>query len=200
MKAFWDERYGSEDAVYGREPNAFLKEQLADLTPGTILLPCDGEGRNALYAAQQGWEVHSFDYSDEGVAKSLRWASEAGVTVNACVADAFAFEPGQGFDAVALIYAHMPADRRADFHARAIQWLKPGGTLILEGFNPDQLGNPSGGPKALDMLFTEDMLRADFAGLDFQLCQTAHTTLNEGAYHRGPADVIRLIATRPLEA
>ncbi len=200
MKAFWDERYGTEDTVYGREPNAFLAEQLAGRPLGSILLPCDGEGRNALHAARLGWEVHSFDYSHTGVEKALRWAEAAGVAVNACVADAFAFEPEQAFDAVALIYAHMPAERRAAFHQRAVQWLRPGGTLILEGFNPEQLGNPSGGPKDAAMLFTEEMLRADFAELDIEVCQTAATVIDEGPYHRGPAAVIRLVATRPTSA
>lgn len=196
MNEFWNERYAAEAAAYGKEPNAFLAEQLALLTPGSLLLPCDGEGRNALHAAQQGWDVHSFDYSSEGVDKSQRWAREANVTINACVADAFAFEPGQTFDAIGLVFAHMPADRRRAFHERVMGWLRPGGTLILEGFNPDQLQFTSGGPKDPSMLFTEAMLREDFAELDVVQCELVRTTLDEGPFHQGPAAVARLVATR----
>ena len=196
MKEFWNERYGAEEAAYGKEPNAFLAEQLALLTPGSVLLPCDGEGRNALHAARTGWDVHSFDYSSEGVEKAQRWAAEADVTLNACVADAFAFEPGRSFDVVALVFAHMPADKRQAFHHRAASWLRPGGTLILEGFNPDQLQFTSGGPKDPSMLFTEAMLREDFAELDIVQCELARTELSEGPFHQGPAAVARLVATR----
>jgi cyclopropane fatty-acyl-phospholipid synthase-like methyltransferase len=196
MNEFWNERYAAAEAAYGKETNAFLVEQLALLNPGSLLLPCDVEGRNALHAAQHGWDVHSFDYSSEGVDKSQRWAREANVTINACVADAFAFEPGQPFDAIGLVFAHMPADRRRAFHERVLSWLRPGGTLILEGFNPDQLQFTSGGPKDPSMLFTEAILREDFAELDVVLCELVRTTLDEGPFHQGPAAVARLVATR----
>ena len=196
MKEFWNERYGAEEAAYGKEPNAFLAEQLALLKPSSVLLPCDGEGRNALHAARTGWDVHSFDYSKEGVEKAQRWAREANVALNACVADAFAFEPERTFDVVGLVFAHMPADKRRAFHHRAVSWLRPGGTLILEGFNPDQLQFTSGGPKDSSMLFTEAMLQEDFAELDIVQCELARTELNEGPFHQGPAAVARLVAKR----
>ena len=197
MKEFWNERYGAESAAYGKKPNAFLAEQLDRLQPGSILFPCDGEGRNALHAALRGWDAHSFDYSSEGVAKSQRWAAESEVTLNAQVADAFEFEPHRTFDVVALIFAHMPANLRRAFHERSIQWLRPGGTLILEGFNPDQLQFTSGGPKDPSMLYTEAMLREDFSALEIIRCELARTTLDEGPFHQGPAAVARLVAIRP---
>lgn len=46
--------------AYGTEPNAFFKAQLDQLTPGRLLLPAEGEGRNAVYAAKKGWEVAAF--------------------------------------------------------------------------------------------------------------------------------------------
>ena len=77
-------------------------------------------------------------------------------------------------------------------------WLKPGGTLILEGFGPGQLAFSSGGPKVLDMLFTTAMLESDFAGLEVQLCVTEEAVLDEGPYHQGQAELTRLVARKPL--
>ena len=197
MKSFWNERYREQEAAYGTHPNAFFAAQLALLTPGSLLLPCDGEGRNSVHAAQHGWDVHSFDYSEAGVDKALRWAEGAGVQVNARVADALEYEPDQLFDAVALVFAHLPADKRLAFHRRAAHWLRPGGTLIVEGFHPDQLGLSSGGPKDVAMLFTESLLLSDFEGLDVVHSSTTRTSLNEGPFHQGEAAVVRWVARRP---
>lgn len=209
MQSFWNERYTAEEAAYGKEPNAFLVEALSQLKPrlgdgASLLLPCDGEGRNAVWAAGAGWQVSSFDYSEAGVQKSRRWAAEASVEVNGQVADAMSFEPAAQADVVALIYAHMPAELRAAFHKRAAAWVRPGGYLVLEGFHPDQIRNnhPSGGPKSIDMLFTPAMLQEDFedgAGLTIESLTARETTLAEGLFHRGPASVTQLIAHKPID-
>ena len=198
MQDFWNERYNSVEAAYGKEPNVFLMEALEALSvrlggPGTLLLPCDGEGRNAVGAARAGWQVRSFDYSSTGV------------ELTCTEADAWAFEPEAPADVVALIYAHMPAAKRADFHKRAASWLRPGGYLLLEGFHPDQIHNahPSGGPRDLAMLFTPELLFRDFvdgAGLEILRLEHLETELAEGEFHRGPAAVTRLIAQKPLDS
>lgn len=210
MQSFWNQRYTEEEAAYGKAPNAFLAEALGQLRPQwdatpNLLLPCDGEGRNAVWAAGEGWNVSSFDYSDAGVRKAQQWATEAGVTIDCQVADAHAFVPNQPADVVALIFAHMPADLRAAFHKRAATWVQPGGFLILEGFHPDQIhhNHPSGGPKQLDMLFTPTLLRKDFedtSGLKILSLEAVETTLDEGPFHRGSASVVRMIAQKPVEA
>ena len=78
---FWNARFGAEPTVYGEGPNVFFAEQLLGLTPGRILLPGDGEGRNAVHAAEQGWSVRSFDASSVGVKKALDMAARRGVTI-----------------------------------------------------------------------------------------------------------------------
>lgn len=196
--AFWNARFGAEPTVYGEGPNVFFAEQLAGLTPGRILLPGDGEGRNAVHAATQGWSVRSFDASSVGVDKALAMAERLGVTIEAEVGDAHEWVLGEAFDAIALCYLHLPPPLRAEFHPRVAGWLKPGGTLILEGFGPGQLAFSSGGPKVLDMLFTTAMLEADFAGLEVQLCVTEEAVLDEGPYHQGRAELTRLVARKPL--
>ena len=140
MQEFWNERYSQEEMIYGSEPNEFYKEQLAKLKPGKLLLPAEGEGRNAVYAAAHGWKVEAFDYSEAGQAKAKQLAQKQGIKLKYEVADASTFEAKpNSFDAVALIYAHFPVALRYTLHRKVVQWLKPGGTLILEAFHPTQL-------------------------------------------------------------
>lgn len=205
----WDDRYRAHETVYGTTPNAFWASQLGVLATGaasgaasggtsesvrgTAALPCDGEGRNAVAAAKAGWDVWSFDASEVGVKKSLDLAAEAGVSIRAEVGDAFEVVPGAQFDVVGLVFAHMPADRREEFHRRAWSWVKPGGRLVVEGFHRDQLGLTSGGPKDVAMLFEESTLASDLFGgeeaADGRVLWQARCEqiLDEGPFHQGPA-------------
>jgi SAM-dependent methyltransferase len=193
----WDQRYSVKEYVYGETPNVFFKNQLAKLSPGRILLPCEGEGRNGVYAATLGWSVEAFDGSELGKTKAIKLADSQNVNINYIIADASTIlYPENSFDIVALIYAHFPALIRRQIHQKAMLWLKPGGRIILEAFNPDQLQNTSGGPKELSMLYTADMLKADFEGLSTDILATLQIDLNEGKYHDGIADVIRYVGIK----
>ena len=190
----WDARYAGEKTVYGTGPNAFFADVLKGLSQGHMLLPGDGEGRNAVHAAASGWSVRSFDASEVGVKKSGDLAALRGVTVQAEVGDCRTWEPGERFDVVGLFYLHLLPSMRPDFHHKVQGWLKPGGLVVLEGFGPGQLAFGSGGPKRLDMLFSEAMLRRDFSGLEVIQCETVGVDLDEGPNHQGPAEVTRLVA------
>ena len=104
--------------------------------------------------------------------------------------------PKDSFDAIVLIFAHFPDAIRSNIHHKMVTWLKPGGTLVLEAFNPLQLNNKSGGPKSIDMLYTKDMLNADFSALQINYIKDVEIELSEGDFHKGRAEVIRLIATK----
>ncbi|MBA4303725.1 MAG: SAM-dependent methyltransferase [Sphingobacteriaceae bacterium] len=196
MKAFWDERYAAADYVYGEQPNVWFAEKLAPLEAGRMLLPCEGEGRNAVFAARLGWEVVAFDQSEEGRHKAMALAARHQQQISYELADALIFTNPQPFDAVALVFAHMPEPLRAAFHQRMADLLKPGGTLILEGFHTTQLGRSSGGPRELSMLFTPEMLKADFPDFTVQQLEVATVQLNEGPFHQGEAVVVRLLARK----
>jgi len=197
MKNFWNERYSEKEYIYGVDPNVFLAEQLKNLKPGKIILPCEGEGRNAVYAASLGWEVHAFDSSEVGREKALQLAKEKGVSINYAFDDATTITYAENsVDVVAFIYAHFPSTIRKQIHQKAITWLKPGGKLILEAFNPQQLQYNSGGPKDLSMLYTEEMMKEDFASLNIDIIQNLTTELNEGKYHKGKASIIRVVGTK----
>ncbi|HSN61588.1 MAG TPA: class I SAM-dependent methyltransferase, partial [Ferruginibacter sp.] len=131
MSEFWNARYSQAEYVYGETPNVFFAAQLYKLTAGTIILPCEGEGRNAVYAASQGWDVKAFDTSEEGEKKALLLAGKKNVLFEYTVEDALAISyPAYSADSVAFIFAHFPPDMRTLIHQKAIDWLKPGGTLI----------------------------------------------------------------------
>lgn len=203
MPNFWDERFAEPGYKYGTAPNAFLLDQATTLpAESRILLPGDGEGRNGVWLAQQGHRVLAVDYSEVGLAKARSLAAQRGADTAARLTTQWAdladwAAPEASFDAVVLIYCHLPSAIRRLAHPRLAAALKPAGRLILEAFHPDQLGRSSGGPKDRDMLYTLDDLRADFAGLlDERLGWQGEVTLDEGPGHQGPGQVTRYVGQR----
>ena len=160
-------------------------------------MPCEGEGRNAVYAATLNWTVDAFDQSEKGKEKCEALASENNVTINYTVADAVEIEMGENkYDMIALIFAHYPSRIRTQVHQKCIKALKPGGLLLLEAFTPLQLNNESGGPKDIDMLYTPSLLQADFGSLKITYLEELEVDLSEGKHHSGKGDVVRLLATK----
>ncbi|MFM2059598.1 MAG: hypothetical protein RLY71_3983 [Pseudomonadota bacterium] len=200
MKHFWDERYAGPDYKYGTLPNEFLRTQVAGrLSPGNrVLVPGDGEGRNGVWLAGQGMAVTTLDYSAQGVDKALKLAAQHGVALEALCADLAEWRAAPAsFDAVALIYLHLPSALRRRAHRQLAEALVPGGWLILEAFEPAQRQFSSGGPRDVDMLMRVEDLREDFAGqLDLELLESVQIELSEGGGHVGPARVVRLIGRR----
>ena len=197
MNQFWNQRYKEEAFAYGTQPNAFLYAQLQDLKPGKILFPCEGEGRNSVYAASLNWEVEAFDFSEEGQRKAYQLADSKKVKIHYQVADALKVSyPEEHFDAIVLIYSHFPEPIRKSIHHRMISWLKPGGRLILESFRPNQLNNTSGGPKDISMLCTAEILTDDFADLETIIMEQKIITLDEGPFHQGKAEVMRYVGIK----
>lgn len=197
MNDFWNERYGSTEYAYGEQVNELVKNELGKLEPGKILFPAEGEGRNAVYAAIHNWEVTAFDPSIEGQKKAFLLADKHEVHINYLIDGYETVEfPEGSFDCLVLVFAHMPPQKRRSYHQKLVKFLKPGGTLILEGFSKDQLGKRSGGPPDIDMLFSKEELEGDFSGLrDLQISET-DTVLNEGPFHQGIASVIRILGKK----
>lgn len=196
MQQFWDQRYAENDMVYGLQPNYFLKLFLDLHKPGSILLPAEGEGRNAVYAAKNGWDVTAFDYSKVARAKALEWAAREHVTIHYQLSDVGDYSAASQFDAIGLIYVHLPVELRIKFHHSIIQSLKPGGFLVLEAFAKDQLKFESGGPRDPAMLYDAATLCNDFGSLHILSCEQKEITLKEGEFHQGKAAVLRMIAQK----
>lgn len=196
---FWNERYQNNETVYGLLPNVFFKHSIDKINTGKLLLPAEGEGRNAVYAAKNGWDVTAFDYSEVAKEKALKMAMSHQVTFVYQTTNFLSFQAETAsMDAVALIYAHMPPEIRSEFHHKMAYWVKKGGYVILEAFNPLQLELQSGGPKDVSMLYTPEMLKNDFPEHEWkiELLETTETKLSEGPFHEGKAQVIRLLACR----
>lgn len=200
MEEFWNQRYAEEEYAYGTKPNSFFKSQIDELKPGKILLPAEGEGRNAVYAATKGWNVFAFDFSKEAKKKADKLAERLGVSIKYKTSgfDQLDYKPDY-FDVIALIFAHFPAEHRKRFHQKLQTYLKKDGTLILEGFSKDQYNFSSGGPKNIDMLFTSNQLKRDFNLLKKIKIFDGEVMLNEGLYHQGIAAVIQFVGKKTSE-
>lgn len=197
---FWDTRFDGAEYLYGTAPNDFLVA-VAPLLPvnARVLVPGDGEGRNGVWLAQQGHDVTSVDWSAVGLAKTRSLAASAGLSITTIEADLATFAWPVGLvDAVVLIFLHLPVHLRSQIHRRAVQALKPGGLLILEGFSKAQIRlqktEGSGGPRNSDMLFDQEMLTEDFGDLDIQRLDTREREIAEGKGHLGRGAVIQMLA------
>jgi len=197
MSKFWNERYALKEYVYGTEPNRFFEAQIHKLPPGKILFPAEGEGRNAVYAAKKGWGVYAFDDSTEARKKAENLATLSGVSIHYKTTD---FEhihyPKNNFDCIVLIFAHFHPLKRKEYHQKLISLLKPGGTILLEGFSKKQIDYNSGGPRNIEMLFSREEIEDDFSLLSEVKPEEFLIKLDEGTYHQGFASVIRMVGKR----
>ncbi|SHM35716.1 class I SAM-dependent methyltransferase [Flavobacterium chilense] len=198
----WDDRYSNEEFAYGTAPNNYLKEQIEKLQPGSILFPAEGEGRNAVFAATLGWQVSAFDISAEGKNKALKLAEDNTVEIDYQVGelDTLNYQPEQ-FDAIALIYAHFPAEIKSAIHKALDKYLRKGGTIIFEAFSKKHLeylavNDKVGGPKDIESLFSIEEIQADFPNYEIVTLEEKEIELNEGLFHNGKGSVIRFIGTK----
>ncbi|MEI7485471.1 MAG: methyltransferase domain-containing protein, partial [Ignavibacteriota bacterium] len=196
---FWNKRYAEPEYAYGKEPNEYFKEVIDGLKPGKILLPGEGEGRNAVYAATKGWEVTAIDLSTEGKNKADKLAKESNVKIKYIVSsfEEYSFIENE-YDAIALIFIHLNPTARESMHRAIIKSLKYDGTLIIEAFSKPQINNASGGPKNVDDLYSTEELENDFSGFNLRSISVSEQQIQlaEGPYHTGIADIVRLTAMK----
>jgi SAM-dependent methyltransferase len=157
-----------------------------------VLVPGNGDGRNGVWLAEQGHRVKTLDLSPVGVAKALALATDRGVSIEAEVADLAAWSwPEQAYDAVVTVFLHLSPTLRPPIHASIARALRPGGLLVIEGFSSGQMRFASGGPRRLEMLFTPDLLTADFSPLLIAVSlEEREAELSEGPRHRGRAALV----------
>lgn len=198
MKDFWEARYATAEFAYGTSPNRFFSDSILRIPPGRMLLPGEGEGRNAVYASLKGWEVDAYDQSHNGAVKAVELAGKEGVTINYTVGslEMQSFRPLY-YDAAALIFLHLSPSIRSAVHMRIVEALRPGGWLIMEAFHTSQLKYNTGGPRSVEMLYDRDLLVRDFQGMALLELNEREVELDEGIFHRGKAKVIRLLGRKP---
>lgn len=193
---FWNNRYKTNSTVYGNEPNEFFKSFIDAHKPGTILLPAEGEGRNAIYAAQKGWQVDAFDFSKVAQEKALQRAAESKVKINYTVLKIESYEALKQYDAVGLIYVHLGPELRKKFHKEIAKSLPGGGYMIFEAFAKEQKNRLSGGPKEEALLYDAPSICNDFQDFHIITCGQKEVDLHEGEFHKGRAHVLRLIGQK----
>ena len=195
----WNERYSTQQYIYGTEPNDFLRAHCTAIPAGgRVLCLAEGEGRNAVFLAQQGYAVTAVDSSDVGLAKAAALASARGVHITCIHADLAEFALGEeAWDGIVSIFCHLPSAIRQPLYAALGRALTPGGVLLLEGYTPAQLAFSTGGPKDVDMLVDAATLRRELTGLQFTLLEECQREVVEGTYHTGLAAVVQAVA-RPL--
>ena len=202
IRKIWNDKFSREGYLYGQEPNTYLKAVMATLPEGSrILFLGEGEGRNACYAAAQGFEASAIDASDVGLQKLEQMAQEQNVCVKTEHLDLAQWEPAETYDAVMCSFLHLEEPLRSDVFVKALSVLTEGGLFAGEFFAKSQLERDSGGPKEEALLYDlrsfEKLKRPWF---DCELLEARSIELNEGRGHRGTADVIRVLFRRRNDA
>ena len=196
----WNRRFSEPGYLFGTEPNAWLHEHAALWEAGQrILCVADGEGRNSVWLAQQGLIIDSFDISEVGVRKARDFARVTGVKVNFAVADVAELQwPRALYDGVVAIFIQFadPQLRSRIFDGMR-RSLKPGGLLLLHGYTPRQLEYRTGGPPFASHMYTPELLREAFAGMEILELREYEADLAEGTGHKGHSALIGLVARQP---
>lgn len=202
----WDQRYSEagEHYLFGLHPNAFLASQQDLLLAGQrALCVADGEGRNSVWLAQRGLLVDAVEFSPVAIAKARRLAAVRGLETHNphfIEADLLSWDwPEARYDAVVAIFIQFvgPEARQALFR-RLVAALKPGGRLFLQGYTPKQIEYGTGGPSAVENLYTEALLREAFADMVIERLEAFDEVIEEGCGHRGMSALIDLVAKKPL--
>jgi 2-polyprenyl-3-methyl-5-hydroxy-6-metoxy-1,4-benzoquinol methylase len=195
---FWDQRYSEVGFAYGKDPNDFLKlNSSAFIQGGKILCLCEGEGRNAIYLAQQGFEVTAVDSSTVGLTKAQAWAQSLNLIIQTIACDLNDYSLGEEkWDGIVSIFGHLPAPLRKSVHNKIITALKPEGIYLCEAYTPEQLKYNSGGPKDESMLMTEEILHEELGVLETMNKNKIEREIHEGKYHQGQSAVIQYMGRK----
>ena len=204
LMVFWNARYAAEGYSYGTEPNDFLTQCLPRLQSlprdGRVLCLADGEGRNGVWLARQGFAVTSVDIAEEGLRKAGALAERAGVALETRQADVTAFAPAErSWDAIVSIFLHLPARPRRALHRRCFDGLRPGGLFLFEAYSTEQLAWGTGGPKEIALLQTLVDVANDFAdcaGATIVHRFSGVRRVVEGPLHTGDGHVVQLVVRK----
>ncbi len=198
----WNKKYDGKEYLFGTEPNKFLASQASLLKKGQRCLDVGGgEGRNAVWLAEQGLEVFSIDQSDIALGKAQALAEQRGVTIETFPVDLFNWNwPQEAYEVLVSMHVHFTSPERKKINTLMSDALTPGGVLIFEAFHPDQVANDTGGPSDVDYLVSAEMLKTDFEGCDFLHLSEATVDLPKRPHKpAGPAVVTRATIRKSVE-
>lgn len=205
MQNHWNDRFSSEEYVYGKEPNNFLKmffESNQKLFKNPVLMLGDGEGRNGVFLATKGMNVTSLDYAIKGLEKAEKLAKEKNVQIKTILADVNKFNFGENrWGTIVLIYLHLNTEERLILFEKIKKALLPGGLFFVEAFSKKQLNYNSGGPKDYNLLFDKIEIEKVFQNqneskFEIIVSEEKVVTLHEGRFHEGEGAVVRFVCKK----
>lgn len=195
----WDERYSAEGYAYGTKPNRFLEENVSHIPKGKVLSLAEGEGRNAVFLAKQGYSVTAVDVSIVGLNKARKLAEENGVVVEFIHADLADYDLGENeWDGIVSIFCPLPSSLRKQLYKKVEAGLKRNGVFLLEAYTPEQLKHGTGGGNSADVMQSKESLRVELAGLKFKYLIELERDVIEGIYHTGIGSVVQAIASKEI--
>ncbi|HUQ63337.1 MAG TPA: class I SAM-dependent methyltransferase [Acidimicrobiales bacterium] len=177
-EAFWDERYGSREALWSGKPNRHLVNETNDLAPGTALDVGCGEGADAIWLAECGWRVRAIDLSTVALQRAAGNADRVGAAVAERITwdhvDLLEWDPGRGrYDLVSSQYTHLRSGARRVVFDQLAAAVAPGGTLLIVGHHPSDLETTMARPKEPDLFFTGDDIVAQLLSDEWDIVTNA---------------------------
>lgn len=193
----WDQRYRDADYVYGKQANDFLVENVQHLPKGKILSLAEGEGRNAVFLAQQGYAVTAVDSSQVGLDKAQKLAQEYGVEIDTILADINEFEiTSNTWEGIISIFCPLSTQQQQLLYPKIVAGLKPKGVYLVEAYRPEQLAYGTGGGSSADHMTTQASLEHGLRNLEFVKLESLEREVIEGKFHTGLAAVIQAVAKK----
>ncbi len=196
----WEHRYSnSNDYLFGIHPNDFLLRHTTAIKPGgRVLSIADGEGRNGVFLAEQGFEVHTLEGSATAVERARLLSTQRAVGLTIEQGDLFQWSwPRNEYDAVVAIFIQFATPEQRDIlFSHMKQTVKPGGVILLEGYHTSQPKNGTGGPANVQHLYTEELLRDYFSDMVIEELCTYEAVISEGNGHSGLSALVDLVARK----
>jgi SAM-dependent methyltransferase len=194
----WDERYSAQEYAYGTNPNKFLEANVSSIPKGKVLSLAEGEGRNAVFLAKQGYSVTAVDASLVGLNKARKLAEDNGVIVEFIHTDLAEYDLGENkWDGIVSIFCPLPSSIRKQLYKKVEAALKRNGVFLLEAYTPAQLKYGTGGGNSVDVMQSKESLSLELAGLKFKHLIELERDVVEGIYHTGIGAVVQAIAFHP---
>ncbi|MUT68299.1 bifunctional 2-polyprenyl-6-hydroxyphenol methylase/3-demethylubiquinol 3-O-methyltransferase UbiG [Paenibacillus sp. NEAU-GSW1] len=190
----WNERFGMNEYIYGEEPNAFIVEQADRFKGKRIVAFAEGEGRNAVHLARQGYQVTAWDYAENGLKKTEQLAERFHVKVETELKDLLHDAvPSEAYDGAFMIFGHFPKAEQKNVFDKLLAVVKPGGVIVMEVYSEDQLRYQTGGPRTADMLYHPADVLAWTSGCEVLHFFYGEQKREEGRLHTGVGHVIQTV-------
>jgi SAM-dependent methyltransferase len=193
----WNERFGADEYAYGEQPNAFIEAQAHRFNGKRIVAFAEGEGRNAVFLARQGYQVTAWDYAENGLKKTEKLAERFQVKVVTEKKDlVYDPVPSEVYDGAIMVFGHFPkADQRKVFN-KLLAVVKLGGIVMMEVYSEEQIRYQTGGPKAVDLLYSPEDVLAWSSGFKVLHFFYGEQRRDEGLFHTGMGHVIQVILAK----